>query len=163
MKPTIVLAWRTQVLSDANVDWDNSQSSSRCHQLHSSRQHVSKLPAKPAKIDKYSSGQCSKNSLPRPIRNMESSPRFTLFDDISTSSRCRNVHPSNSGQNWIGEMVPSPYNIFIELILPCIIFRERVGPAGRPKYGAGTNLVHYLYMLYIRAALKDISNCRKNR
>ena len=56
----------------------------------------------------------------------------------------------------MGEMVPTPYNIFIELILPCIIFRERVGTAGGPKYGAGANLVHYLYMLYIQAGLKSM-------
>ena len=67
-------------------------------------------------------------------------------------------HARGGGRDW-----KSPYNIFIELILPCIIFRERVGPAGGPKYGAGANLVHYLYMLYIRAGLKSIGNCRKNR
>ena len=37
----------------------------------------------------------------------------------------------------MGETVPTPpCNIFIELILPCIIFRMRMRPAGGPKYGA---------------------------
>jgi hypothetical protein len=51
---------------------------------------------------------------------------FCFADYIIKSSRCNCAHPSNSRRILMGEIVLRLSNIFIELILPCIIFRKRV-------------------------------------
>ena len=94
--------------------------------------------------------------------------KIHIVDYTSKSSRCSSAHPSNSRQNWMGEMFLTPYNIFIELILPCIIFREFLERGWSQLDGQnmvqvcqfGTLFVHVVHMG--RFGIKCLGNCCKN-